>query len=148
MKLKNRQVTFANAVLKNIKLEVTQSAGRRRFLRDLRPFHDDIVEAQTEIQQQYADKDKNGEVKADPVTGLIKFSGENKKKSEAEWRKLEEGEIFFEVSEKNERDVNTVIDILTAHRDEYLEKNEKELNAEQYEYFEELENLIETLKNK
>lgn len=146
MILKNKQVMFAKAILEPLQLDIQKSSARRKFLRDLKDFVEDIKETQKEIQEKFADKDDKGEIKL--VNGMIKYSGESKKKSEKEWDKLHEEEVKLVVDESNARDVATIITVLKEKLEEFEKEKENNFSSDEFEYHEELVALIETLTNK
>lgn len=132
IQIKNQILPGIPVIIGTLVLEEKQSSGRRRFLRDLKPFIQDLDEARKEIQEKYAIKTDDGNIKL--KENVVQYSPENRKKSNDAWNKLNEEFITIDVTAANEKDLLTVKDILKAEQKRFIEEKKNKFNADDFEY--------------
>ncbi len=144
MKIKNVQALTIVAVLSSLPLEGQPSHARRRFLRLLKPYSQDVNEATSEIREKLADKGKDG--KPSIVANKYSFSPENKKKMMKEIEAIGELEIEIDLGKSNKEDVADMKKVLTDHLKIKEAENNKTYTADAFDYIESLRDSIACLK--
>ena len=146
MKLKNSQVVLLNGILTSLSLDITESSARRRFLREIKDFVEDVKETQTEIQAKYSEKDETGAPKS--INNTIQFNKEGKKKANSEWNKLNEEEVTIDVDKGDEKDIQTVSAIIRKHLSEFEKEAKGSFTANSFDYHEDLSGILGALASK
>jgi uncharacterized pyridoxamine 5'-phosphate oxidase family protein len=127
MKLTNKDIQVLVLSLSPLELNVSEASARRRFLRILKEADEVRQEFTTEIQDKYATK-KDG--KKVVVENKLQFTPENKKKFSKEMKELFSLEV--EISTKgNEKDVQTIIEVLNNQIKSETESNIKRLQSQE-----------------
>ena len=136
-------VFFISKIVASIKLEGQPSHARRRFLRTLKPFVQDLEAEQDELRKKLADKNDKGEVKID--NGSYVFTAHNRKQFNKGWDALNETVVTLDVSQSNEPDVLAVQKVLVDEADKFEKEQTGGTDADAFEYIASLREAAEAL---
>lgn len=141
MKITNTQIKLIIDATVKLELDIPQASARRRVLRALGDFNDDIEILRNELLEKYADKE-NGQPKKRP-NGTYVIPTEGLKKLRKDFQKVLDEVIEIKVDETNKKDWSTMKKILEAE----ITKNTKDkLNAERFDFVENLKEIVEVIK--
>lgn len=141
--MKNFNVMFLVNWLSALKLDIQRSSARRRVVRLLSLYKSDFDLEVDEVKKKYADKTPEGEMKI--IKEIIQFSLENRKKADAEIKKLNELVVEIDWSGE-EKDKAVITDLIKDTLKEL--KTHKDFTSQDYEIVALLEEIIEELKDK
>lgn len=140
--MKNRNIEGLFNFLKGLQLDLEKSSARRRFLRHIKGFKEDIELEGEEIRKEFSEKDEKGAIKV--INNLIQYSKENRKKADAKFEELNNLEIPIDWTGE-EKDKETIIEILEENITEL--KKVETFNDDSFQYVENLENIVADLKD-
>jgi hypothetical protein len=111
MQLKNKDIIIISRTLNPLPLDMKQSSARRRFMRILKPFLEDIDLEGDELKKKFAEKEADGSIKS--IAGKIQYTPANRKLVDVEFEKLESLEINVDFA-GHEEDKKVCLDIIDA----------------------------------
>lgn len=137
IKFENSYLAFIYTYLSSLSLDVKLSSARRRFVRDIKVFLQDLEEEQKALREKYADKDEKG----DPVIKDNQYvvKNENVKKLRTDMETLMKEENTLEVSQANEKDIKAMKKLLEDEATKFEKEKKGKFSADDFE-------LLETLR--
>ncbi len=128
-------------LIKDIQLDIAQSSGRRRFIRTLSPNLQDFQADAEDLRKKYCIKDAKGV----PVLDDKKYTytSENRRKFNTDFETLSNNAYNIKVDETNQKDIETVKDILTSIKDK-ISKNGT-YNTQEFEVVSVIDELVGAL---
>lgn len=144
LKISNLTLSDLDSKIAPLELDYKQASARRRILRSIKPFIQDIGDFRTELQKKYADKDKDGVVIVES-DGQVKATEENLKLMQIDWENMLNEKIVISLTPDNERDWETIKTIVIEEQVKFIEKNKNVFNDANYIYAEALEEIVKAL---
>lgn len=121
-------------------LDIPQASARRRVLRAIKPLIADINDSRIELQNKYAEKDSEGKIVVG-ADGHVKTTPENLKLMSDAWDDMIKQEVVIVIGPDNERDWETVRNIVKDQQAKFIEEKKNGFNAADFEYSETLEEI-------
>ena len=142
--LTNREVNLLNIFLRDLKLEDKEAFARRRFIRQINGFVQDLEDERMILNEKFATK-KDGKPVLNENKDGYEYTTENKKLLNKEWDKLNELTFNMEVSDANEPDVMMIVNVVTRETNKIVEKNEKKMDYLTHDLVATMQEIVEKL---
>jgi hypothetical protein len=145
VKLTNLALVIIYKLSETLTLEDQGSMARRRFLRMLKPYIDDLNLEQNDIIRRYVDKEENGEPKQSKNKEYL-FENKEKNKLYLEaWDKLNKMQFKIDVMDYNRQDIIDMAKYLTEKITETEKKNDGKYLALTYDSIQDAKEAVEML---
>lgn len=146
IKIQNLYLTAVIGLLSTFLLDENKSSARRRFVKLISPFVDDLSEVRKTIAEKYASKDEKNEF-------IIKdnnyqFSFENKKLFKVDITKLNEEYQDINLLPAQANDLIVITSFIKEESVKFIENNRAGFTSENYDYVATLMELSEILTPK
>ena len=140
--MKNKQIIVIQNILSPLQLDIEKSSARRRFLRVLKPFIEDINAEVNDLRKKYADKNPDGSLKL--TKDRMNFTKENQKKLGDEFGKLDDLDIEVKFT-GNEKDAKVCAGIIEEEIKKAKDKYKDKFTAEDFEFLEMMNEALASL---
>lgn len=141
MKIQNHQIKTILLNIAGVELDPVQSSARRRIIRVLRDYDEDVEAIRMELIGKLADK--KGEAYEHDANGNFKFTKANSIKFRNEFKKVLDEKIDIKIDATNKKDWETLKDILGDIKKKHTKEK---MRADTFDLVETLGEIIEIIK--